>query len=238
MKVVLAEKPSVAREIAKVIGASKAVKDKKNQTIYFEGNGYQVAFAVGHLVSVGNPQAVQSSDWSKVPLPILSPLKLYAVEGKNYLIGVIKKLFDNCSEIIVATDAAKEGELIFRYIYEYIGCTKPFKRLWISSLTDKAIVDGFNNLKPGSDYDSLYMAAKARSYADWYVGINATRQFGLSCGGGSLGRVQTPVLKMICDRFLENKNFVSQDFWNVLVDCQGFLTNLQDKMGQYHYHHY
>lgn len=230
MKAVLAEKPSVAREIAKIIGADKAVKDRKNQTIYFEGNGYQVAFAVGHLVTVNNPELEQSGDdWSRQPLPILSPLELYAAQGKNYLIGVIKKLFENCSEIIVATDAAREGELIFRYIYDYIGCTKPFKRLWISSLTDSAIADGFKNLKPGSDYDHLYQAAKARSYADWYVGINATRQFWLSCGGGSLGRVQTPVLKMICDRYLENKNFITQDFWNVVMDCQTFRARISDR---------
>ena len=230
MKTVLAEKPSVAREIARVIGATKAVKDKKNQTIYYEGNGYQVAFAVGHLVSVNNPESQKSgSDWSKQPLPILSPLELYAAEGKNYLIGVIKKLFDSSDEIIVATDAAREGELIFRYIYEYIGCKKPFRRLWISSLTDKAIADGFKNLKPRNNYDSLYLAAKARSYADWYVGINATRAFGLSCGGGSLGRVQTPVLKMICDRYLENKKFVSKDFWNVVLDCGTFNAKISER---------
>jgi DNA topoisomerase-3 len=230
MKVVLAEKPSVAREIAKVIGATKAVKDKKNQTIYYEGNGYQVAFAVGHLIAVNNPESKKSgNDWSKQPLPILSPLELYAIEGKNYLIGVVKKLFDNCDEIIVATDAAREGELIFRYIYHYVGCKKPFKRFWISSLTDKAIVDGFKNLKLGSDYDSLFYAAKARSYADWYVGINATRQFTLTCGGGSLGRVQTPVLKMICDRYLENKKFVSQDFWTVVVDCGTFNAKISER---------
>jgi len=230
MKVVIAEKPSVAREIARVIGATEAVKDKKGQPAYYQGNGYQVGFAIGHLVTVNNLESINSNeDWSKQPLPILSPLELYAADGKSYHIGIIKKMFDSCSEIIVATDAGREGELIFRYIYDYIGCQKPFKRLWISSLTDTAIKDGFKNLKPGKDYDTLYFAAKARSHADWYVGINATRQFGLSCGGGSLGRVQTPVLKMICDRYLENKNFTSQDFWNVVVDCEAFSAKMSER---------
>jgi DNA topoisomerase-3 len=119
----------------------------------------------------------------------------------------------------ITTSDKREGELIFRYIYSHLNCQKPFERLWISSLTDKAITDGLRNLKPGSDYDNLYRSAKARSESDWLVGINASQSLSISAGRGvwSLGRVQTPTLTMICKRFLENKNFVPVPFWQIRV---------------------
>jgi topB: DNA topoisomerase III len=130
---------------------------------------------------------------------------------------VIKEVFDQCDKIIVATDAGREGELIHRYIYNYLGCTKPFVRLWISSLTDKAIREGLDNLQPGERYDNLYLSAKSRSEADWLIGINATQALSVAAGQGvfSLGRVQTPTLVMICSRYLENKNFVPAKFWQL-----------------------
>lgn len=130
---------------------------------------------------------------------------------------VIKEVFDQCDRIIVATDAGREGELIFRYIFHYLNCRKPFVRLWISSLTDKAIREGLDNLQPGERYDNLYLSAKSRSEADWLIGINATQALSVAAGQGvfSLGRVQTPTLVMICSRYLENKNFVPAKFWQL-----------------------
>ncbi len=130
---------------------------------------------------------------------------------------IIKEIFDQCDKIIVATDAGREGELIFRYIYQYLECRKPFVRLWISSLTDKAIRDGLQNLKDGTMYDNLFRSAKARSEADWLIGINASQALSIAAGRGtySLGRVQTPTLAMICSRYLENKNFVPQKYWQL-----------------------
>ncbi|GAE21257.1 alpha-1,2-mannosidase [Bacteroides pyogenes JCM 10003] len=130
---------------------------------------------------------------------------------------IIKEVFDQCEKIIVATDAGREGELIFRYIYQYLECRKPFVRLWISSLTDKAIRDGLQNLKDGTMYDNLFRSAKARSEADWLIGINASQALSIAAGRGtySLGRVQTPTLAMICSRYLENKNFVPQKYWQL-----------------------
>lgn len=130
---------------------------------------------------------------------------------------VIKEVFDQCDKIIVATDAGREGELIFRLIYQYLDCRKPFVRLWISSLTDKAIREGLQNLKDGTMYDNLFRSAKARSEADWFIGINASQALSIAAGRGtySLGRVQTPTLAMICSRYLENKNFVPQKYWQL-----------------------
>ena len=131
---------------------------------------------------------------------------------------VIRSCFDKADRIIVATDAGREGELIFRYIYSYLNCHKPFDRLWINSLTDKAIHEGLSNLKPGSCYDNLYYSAKARSKADWLVGINASRALSIARKGGySLGRVQTPTLAMLCHRYIENRDFSSVPYWKISV---------------------
>lgn len=202
MKVIIAEKPSVARDIALIVGA----KERKDG--YMEGNGYTVTWGFGHLVGLAMPEAYGFEGFRRENLPIF-PERFQLVprqvkDGKQYKddpgavkqLAVIRSLFDKSESIIVATDAGREGELIFRYIYHYLGCTKPFSRLWISSLTDKAIRQGMDNLKDGREYDNLYRSAKARSEADWLVGINASQALCLSAGRGvfSLGRVQTPTL--------------------------------------------
>ncbi|MDB4919396.1 DNA topoisomerase III [Mucilaginibacter sp.] len=232
MKVIIAEKPSVAREIAKVFGAT----GKKDG--YMEGKGYTFTWAFGHLLQLAAPQEYGFYGWNVQNLPMLPQkfkLSIRKVKSKDGMIedpgvrkqlDIIKALFDEATEIIVATDAGREGELIFRYIYYYLKCKKPFKRLWISSQTDEAIKDGFRNLKPGSDYDTLFNSAHCRSQSDWLVGMNATQALSLSAGTRSvlsLGRVQTPTLAMICSRYLENKNFVPEPFYQVsiMVDKDG-----------------
>ena len=233
MKVIIAEKPSVGREIAKVFGATT----KKDG--YMEGKGYAFTWAFGHLLQLAPPQEYGFYGWNVQNLPMLPQkfkLSIRKIKSKDGMIedpgvrkqlDIIKNLFDEATEIIVATDAGREGELIFRYIYYYLKCKKPFKRLWISSQTDEAIKDGFRNLKPGSDYDTLFNSAHCRSQSDWLVGMNATQALSLSSGTRSvlsLGRVQTPTLAMICSRYLENKNFVPEPFYQVSI--------MLDKNGQ------
>ena len=223
MKVIIAEKPSVARDIAAIVGANNR-KDG-----YLEGNGYAVTWAFGHLIGLAMPEQYGITGFQRENLPIL-PAEFKLIprqikDGKEYKndpgtmkqLKVIKELFSKCERIIVATDAGREGELIHRYIYNYLECTKPFDRLWISSLTDQAIRKGMENLKSGKEYDNLYRSAKARSQADWVVGINASQALSISAGYGvwSLGRVQTPTLAMICSRYLENKDFKPQTYFQV-----------------------
>lgn len=224
MKVVIAEKPSVARDLARVMGA-KEVKDG-----YIAGNGYAFTYAFGHLVQLCTPQAYGYATWSVSNLPIVpTSFRLEAKkvkrDGKQIddagavkQLNTIKRLLDEAEEIIVATDAGREGELIFRNIYYFLNSKVPFKRLWISSQTDKAIKEGFANLKEGAAYDSLYMSARSRSESDWLIGINATQALTLAAGNKgllSLGRVQTPTLAMICSRYLENKDFKPQAFYKI-----------------------
>ncbi|SFO16569.1 DNA topoisomerase-3 [Paenimyroides ummariense] len=223
MKTVIAEKPSVAREIAALLGAV----DKSDG--YYSGNGYFVTWAFGHLIALGMPSDYGISGFGVEYLPIIpNPFVLTVrkiklegkyIDDKNAVrqLKVIERLFKNSTEIIIATDAGREGELIFRYIYEYLGIEKPLKRLWISSLTEKAICTGFENLKEGSEFEGLYHAARARSRADWLVGINASQALNVAAGQGiySLGRVQTPTLAMICRRFLENKAFVVKPYFQI-----------------------
>ena len=225
MKVVIAEKPSVAREIAALLGAT----EKKDG--YLMGNGYYVTWAFGHLVGLGMPEDYGISGFQKSYLPILpNPFlltvrkvkkdKIYVADtGALKQLKVIEHVINLSEEIIVATDSGREGELIFRYIYEYLKSYKPFERLWISSLTEKAIKQGFDNLKPGSDFDGLYQAAQGRSRADWLLGINASQALSIAAGNGiySLGRVQTPTLALICRRYLENRNFSVQQYWQIQV---------------------
>ena len=226
MKVVIAEKPSVARDLAKVLGASNS-KDG-----YIEGNGYAFTWAFGHLIGLARPEAYGYTYWDAKNLPMLPEKFLLQVrqikENGKYKsdpgvlkqLKVINELFSNASEIIVATDAGREGELIFRYIYQYLNCNKPFKRLWISSQTDEAIKRGFNQLKPGTDYDNLYFSAECRSQSDWLIGLNATQALSVAAGNNSvysLGRVQTPTLSMICKRFLENKFFKPEIFFKIEI---------------------
>ncbi len=223
MKVIIAEKPSVARDIAAIVGA-----DTRREG-YLEGNGYAVTWAFGHLITLAMPQDYGIEGFQAENLPILPTefklLPRQVKDGKVYKpdpgtlkqLKVIRELFDKCERIIVATDAGREGELIFRYVYHYLKCTKPFDRLWISSLTNQAIQKGLDNLHVGKDYDNLYYSAKARSQADWVVGINASQALSISAGYGvwSLGRVQTPTLAMICSRYLENKEFKPQTYFQL-----------------------
>lgn len=223
MKTIIAEKPSVAKEIAHIVGA-----DKREEG-YMQGNGYYVTWAFGHLVQPAMPETYGMKGFHAENLPVipdpfvLVPRQVKTENGYKPDAGVlaqikiIGKLFDSSERIIVATDAGREGELIFRYLYAYLGCRQPFDRLWISSLTDTAIREGLQNLKDGKEYDNLYHAAKARSEADWLVGINGTQALTIAAGRGtySVGRVQTPTLGMVCERYWEHKRFESKPFWQV-----------------------
>ena len=221
---IIAEKPSVARDIAHIVGATS------KQDGYMEGCGYVVTWAMGHLIALAMPEAYGFSAYKAEDLPIRpNPFQLIVRQvrkDKEYIsdpaalkqLKIIRSCFDRTDRIIVATDAGREGELIFRYIYQHLNCKKPFDRLWISSLTDKAIREGLSNLKPGSHYDNLYYSAKARSEADWLVGINASRALSIARKGGySLGRVQTPTLAMVCRRYIENRDFSSVPYWKLAV---------------------
>ena len=221
---IIAEKPSVARDIARIVGATS------KQDGYMEGCGYVVTWAMGHLIALAMPEAYGFSAYKAEDLPIRpNPFRLIVRQvrrDKEFVsdpyvlkqLKVIRSCFDKADRIIVATDAGREGELIFRYIYQYLDCRKPFDRLWISSLTDKAIREGLSNLKPGSHYDNLYHSAKARSEADWLVGINASRALSIARKGGySLGRVQTPTLAMVCRRYIEKRDFSSVPYWKLSV---------------------
>lgn len=235
MKVVIAEKPSVAREIAGLLGAS----EKKDG--YLRGNGYFVTWAFGHLVGLAMPEDYGICRFEKSSLPILPDPFLLTVrkikKDKTYFtdaealkqLKVIEKVIGRSEKIIVATDAGREGELIFRYIYQYLKCNKPFERLWISSLTEKAIRLGFENLKPGSDFNGLYQAALVRSRADWLVGINASQALSIVVGEGvySLGRIQTPTLALICRRYLENKEFSAQKYWRIQLSHSKDFTDFK-----------
>lgn len=227
---IIAEKPSVARDIARIVGATS------KQDGYMEGNGYLVTWAMGHLIALAMPEAYGFSAYKAEDLPIRpNPFQLVVRQvrkDKEYIsdpaalkqLKVIRSCFDKADRIIVATDAGREGELIFRYIYSYLNCHKSFDRLWISSLTDRAIREGMANLKPGSHYDNLYHSAKARSEADWLVGINASRALSIARkGGSSLGRVQTPTLAMVCRRYIENRDFSYVPYWklSVLTEKEG-----------------
>ena len=227
---IIAEKPSVARDIARIVGANS------RQDGYMEGNGYLVTWAMGHLIALAMPETYGFSAYKAEDLPIRpNPFQLVVRQvrkDKEYIsdpaalkqLKVIRSCFDKADRIIVATDAGREGELLFRWIYAHLGCRKPFYRLWISSLTDKAIREGMANLKSGNHYDSLYYSAKARSEADWLVGINASRALSIARRGGySLGRVQTPTLAMVCRRYIENRDFSSVPYWKLsaLMEKEG-----------------
>ena len=224
---IIAEKPSVARDIARIVGATS------KQDGYMEGCGYVVTWAMGHLIALAMPETYGFSAYKAEDLPIRpNPFQLVVRQvrkDKEYVLDpaalkqlkVIRSCFDKADRIIVATDAGREGELIFRYIYQHLGCRKPFDRLWISSLTDKAIREGLANLKKGSHYDYLYHSAKARSEADWLVGINASRALSIARKGGySLGRVQTPTLAMVCRRYIANRDFSSVPYWKLSVHTE------------------
>ncbi|TZF84659.1 DNA topoisomerase 3 [Pedobacter sp. BS3] len=226
MKAIIAEKPSVAREIATLLGAT----EKRDG--YLTGNGYEVTWALGHLVGLAMPEDYGVSGFQREALPILPAPFLLTVrkikKDKSYVadsgalkqLKTIEQVIGRCESIIVATDAGREGELIFRYIYEYLKCRKPFERLWISSLTEKAIKQGFDSLKAGSDFDGLYRAGQGRSRADWLVGINGSQALSISVGRGvySLGRVQTPTLALVCKRYLENRDFAIKKYFQIQLE--------------------
>ena len=229
MIAIIAEKPSVGMDIARVVGA-----DSKNDG-YCAGGGYMVTWALGHLVSLALPDAYGYTKTAAEDLPMLpEPFRLVSRQVRtdrgmvpdlaaSKQLRIIESVFNRCGSIIVATDAGREGELIFRWIYDYLGCTKPFRRLWISSLTDEAIRKGLEELKDGAEYDSLYAAADSRAKADWLVGMNASRALAIASGtpNSSIGRVQTPTLAMICARFRENREFVSAPYWQLHITLDG-----------------
>lgn len=225
---VIAEKPSVARDIARVLGCSK----KSNS--YIEGNGYVVTWALGHLVTLADPEEYgeQYKTWSMDTLPMLPEnWKLVVIRQTSRQYHAVKEQIfrKDISDIIIATDAGREGELVARWILDKAGNKKPLSRLWISSVTDKAIREGFAHLKPGKDYDNLYRAAEARAEADWVVGINATRA--LTCKYNaqlSCGRVQTPTLAMIASREEEIKNFIPKSYYGLKALTGGITFTWTD----------
>ena len=231
-RLVIAEKPSVAQSIAKVIGAT----NKKDG--YMEGNGYLVSWCVGHLIELASPEYYHEKyeKWRYEDLPILPEAWEYQVsESTKKQFKVLKALMsrEDVTSLIEATDAGREGELIFRLVYHQVKCLKPFERLWISSMEDKAIVDGFTNLKAGTEYDALYEAALSRERADWIVGMNATRLFSTLYGQTlNVGRVMTPALAMLVMRKAEIDGFKPEPFYSVSISVGGVIAvseRMQDK---------
>ncbi len=231
--VVLAEKPSVGRDLAKVLGCGK------NGNGYLEGQRYIVTWALGHLVTLADPEAYgeKYKTWSIETLPMLpAKMQLVVIRETSKQFGIVKNLLHrgDVDELVIATDSGREGELVARWIMEKAGFNKPVKRLWISSQTDKAIKDGFNSLKPAREYDNLYYSAQCRAEADWLIGLNVTRA--LTCKYNaqlSAGRVQTPTLAMIVQREEEIRRFIPKDFWTVSAVAKGFNIQWQDrKSGQ------
>ena len=229
---VLAEKPSVAREIARVL------KCNQKQKGYIEGSQYVVTWALGHLVTLAEPEDydVKYKQWRLEDLPMLpEKMKLKVIKQTSHQYQVVKNLMNrsDISELVIATDAGREGELVARWIMEQARWKKPFKRLWISSQTDAAIMDGFRQLKPGRDYDNLYAAAVCRAEADWLIGLNVTRA--LSCKYNAqltAGRVQTPTLAMIVQRENEIKNFQPVDYWTIRADFGDYYGDWRDNKNQ------
>ena len=228
MKLVIAEKPSVAQSIAKVIGA------EKREDGYLEGNGYLVSWCVGHLVELAAPETYDEryEKWRYEDLPILPKDWNYQVaDATRKQFGILKKLMerDDVTGLVEATDAGREGELIFRLVYHQAKCKKPFERLWISSMEDQAISDGFLHLKDGKEYDNLYTAALCRERADWIVGMNATRLFSTLYGQTlNVGRVMTPTLAMIVQREAEIDGFKSEPIYRLSIVCGG-ITALSER---------
>lgn len=228
MKLCIAEKPSVARDIAKVLGA-----DTPKQG-YFEGNGYWVTWTFGHLCTLKEPHdyGPHLKSWNLIFLPIIPDpfgIKLISNPGVEKQFKIIEKLVADCEEVINCGDAGQEGEVIQRWVLHKAKCKKPIKRLWISSLTEAAIKEGFNNLKPSEDYQNLYLAGNARAIGDWLLGINATRLFTRKFGGNksvlSIGRVQTPTLAMLVQRQKEMDAFNTEDYWELRTKYRDVVFN-------------
>lgn len=225
MKLVIAEKPSVAMSLAAVLGATER-KDG-----YLEGSGYLVSWCVGHLLELAQPEVYkeQYAKWRYEDLPILPENWKYEVpKDKKKQLALLCRLMKDkrVDSVVCATDAGREGELIFRLVYEYAGCNKPMERLWISSMEDAAIREGFDHLRPGSDYDKLYDAAVCRAGADWLIGINATRLFSVLYGVTlNVGRVMSPTLALLVQRESDIESFISKPFYVPEITCGGFTAS-------------
>ncbi len=228
MKLCIAEKPSVARDLAKVLGATASLGG------YYEGNGYWVTWTFGHLCTLKEPQDYSPAykSWNLFSLPIIPQnfgIKLIENNGVERQFKVIERLVQECDEVINCGDAGQEGELIQRWVLQKAKCNKPMKRLWISSLTEDAIRDGFSSLKPAENYQNLYLAGNARAIGDWLLGINATRLFTKKFGGNkavlSIGRVQTPTLAMLVERQKEINAFTSSDYWELKTKYREVVFN-------------
>lgn len=228
MLLCITEKPSVARDIARILGANA------QRNGYFEGNGYWVTWTYGHLCELKEPADYSQSwrPWSLAALPMVPDkfgIRLKDDKGIEQQFNTIKTLIENCDEIINCGDAGQEGELIQRWVMQKAGCKKPVKRLWISSMTDEAIRDGFNNLREQKDLESLYVAGLCRAIGDWLLGINATRLYSLKYGSHrqilSIGRVQTPTLALVVNRQIEIENFVPQDTWELKTKYRDTVFN-------------
>lgn len=225
MKLVIAEKPSVAMSLAAVLGATER-KDG-----YLEGSGYLVSWCVGHLLELAQPETYkeQYAKWRYEDLPILPENWKYEVpKDKKTQLALLCRLMKDkrVDSVVCATDAGREGELIFRLVYEYAGCNKPMERLWISSMEDAAIREGFDHLRPGSDYDKLYDAAVCRAGADWLIGINATRLFSVLYGVTlNVGRVMSPTLALLVQRESDIESFISKPFYVPEITCGGFTAS-------------
>lgn len=224
MKLVIAEKPSVGNSIARMIGA-----DRQRGDGFTSGNGYIVSWCFGHLVALSSPEEYDkryAKPWKLSNLPIIpEEFRWTVAESTAPQFEKLKALMErpDVDEIICATDAGREGECVFRYVYCQAGCTKPFKRLWISSMTDEAIRDGFEHLRPGSDYDALYRSGLARNKADWIVGMNATQLFTVKYRSLlSVGRVQTPTLAMLVEREKKIQQFASARYFTLELNCGKF----------------
>jgi len=226
VKVCIAEKPSVAKEIARILQANT------RRDGYFEGNGYQITWTFGHLCTLKNPEDYTPDwkAWRMYALPMIPPrfgIKIIENEGVQKQFNTIKKLVSECDEVINCGDAGIEGELIQRWVLTKADCTKPLKRLWISSMTDEAIKEGFEKLKEGKDFDRLYAAGNARAIGDWLLGMNASRLYTLKYADGkgvlSIGRVQTPTLALIVRRFEEIQNFISKPFWEIKTNYRDVI---------------
>lgn len=228
MKVCVTEKPSVARDIARLLGAST------QRDGYYEGNGYQVTWTFGHLCELKEPNDYTDAwkRWSLAQLPMIPPrfgIKLKSDKGIEKQFNVIKSLIAVADEVVNCGDAGQEGELIQRWVYQKAACNKPVSRLWISSLTDESIRKGFKELRPSSEFDNLYFAGLSRAIGDWILGMNATRLYTIkysnASGVLSVGRVQTPTLAMIVARQREIDNFVPEDYWELKTNYRGVTFN-------------
>lgn len=225
MKLVIAEKPSVAQSLAAVIGATK------RQDGYLEGNGYRVSWCIGHLAGLANAETYDPkyAKWRYEDLPILPETWKFVVgSDKQKQFDILKKLMNaaDVESVVNACDAGREGEAIFRTVYELAGCKKPMERLWISSMEDAAIRQGFEKLKPGSDYEGLHQAALCRNRADWLVGINATRLFSVLYHKTlNIGRVMSPTLALIVQRETEIDAFQPEPFYTVTLEFSDFAVS-------------